>query len=84
MTGGVWLWVRAELRGRWRSWVGVVLLIGLAGGATLAALAGARRTASSFDRFGEEASEAHAVIFEHHWAAATPYVPSDEAMVQAQ
>lgn len=63
MTGGVWIWVRAELRGRWRAWVGVVVLIGLAGGAGLAALAGARRTASSFDRFGEEASEAHAVIF---------------------
>lgn len=60
---GVWLWVRAELRGRWRAWVGVVLLIGLAGGATLAALAGARRTSSSFDRFGDAAAQAHAVVF---------------------
>ncbi|HUR18414.1 MAG TPA: FtsX-like permease family protein [Acidimicrobiales bacterium] len=62
MTAGVRLWVRAELRGRWRSWVGVVLLIGLAGGATLAAVAGARRTSSSFDRFRGESVEAHAVV----------------------
>lgn len=65
MTGGVWLWVRAELRGRWRAWVGMVVLIGLAGGATLVAVAGARRTASSFDRFGDVAVEPHAVVFDH-------------------
>lgn len=60
---GVWLWVRAELRGRWRAWAGVVVLIGLAGGAALAATAGARRTSSSFDRFGDEAVVPHAVVF---------------------
>lgn len=60
---GVWLWVRAELRGRWRAWVGVVVLMGLAGGAALAAAAGARRTASAFDRFGDVAAQAHAVVF---------------------
>lgn len=59
----VWLWVRAELRSRWRAWLGVVLLIGLAGGAALAAVAGARRTASSFDRFRDEAAGSHAVVF---------------------
>lgn len=63
MAVGVWLWVRAELRGRLRAWLGVVVLIGLAGGAALAATAGARRTASSFHRFGEDAARAHAVVF---------------------
>ncbi len=43
--------IRAELRRRWRGLVLVALLIGLAGGASLAAFAGARRTSSAFDRF---------------------------------
>ena len=59
----VLLWVRAELRGRWRAWAGVVLLIGLSGGVSLAATAGSRRTASSFDRFTEVAAEPHAMVF---------------------
>jgi hypothetical protein len=42
---------RHGLRERWRGLVVVVLLVALAGGVTLAALAGARRTSSSFDRF---------------------------------
>src|SRR3954454_12842288 len=41
---------RAELRGRWRSLLGVALLVGLAGGVTLAAIAGARRTDTAFAR----------------------------------
>ena len=46
----VWLWVGSEWRRRIGSLVGLALLIGVAGGATLVAWAGARRTASSFDR----------------------------------
>ncbi len=56
MTAAVWLVARADLRRRWRGIVVVAVLVGLAGGATLAGVAGARRTASSFDRFREEAN----------------------------
>ena len=39
---------RAELRTRWKSVLALALLAGLAGGVTLAAIAGARRTDSAF------------------------------------
>ncbi|HEY2237709.1 MAG TPA: hypothetical protein VGI21_02915 [Streptosporangiaceae bacterium] len=39
------------LRARWRDWLVLTLLIGLAGGTVLAAAAGARRTASAYPRF---------------------------------
>ncbi|HEY3673436.1 MAG TPA: ABC transporter permease [Acidimicrobiia bacterium] len=41
---------RAELRARWRSVAVLALLAGIAGGVTLAAIAGARRTDSAFSR----------------------------------
>jgi ABC-type lipoprotein release transport system permease subunit len=41
---------RAELRVRWRSWLGLALVIGMAGGAVLALAAGARRTESAYPR----------------------------------
>jgi hypothetical protein len=44
---------RAELRDRWRSWLVLAALAGLAGGVVLAALAGARRTDSAYPRFLE-------------------------------
>jgi hypothetical protein len=40
-----------DLRRRWRSWAGIALLLGLTAGASMLALAGARRTASSYSRF---------------------------------
>jgi hypothetical protein len=43
--------VAHEFRGRWRGWTVLVLLLGLAGGAVLAAAAGARRTGSAYPRF---------------------------------
>jgi hypothetical protein len=46
----VWLRLRSELRARWRAWLGLALLIGLGGGATVAA-AGARRTETAYPRF---------------------------------
>jgi hypothetical protein len=43
--------LRSELRARWRSWLGLALLIGLAGAAASAAAAGARRTETAYPRF---------------------------------
>src|SRR5262245_15901654 len=55
------LLVRAELRRRWGSLLVVTLLVALAGGVTLAAVAGARRTETSFDRF-QDATLSHDVL----------------------
>jgi hypothetical protein len=46
----VWLRFRRELRSRWRGWLVVALLAGVAGGAVLTAAAGARRTHSVLER----------------------------------
>jgi hypothetical protein len=46
----VWYRFRKELRARWKSAFALALLAGIAGGATLAAVAGARRTDSAFSR----------------------------------
>ena len=51
MMAAVWVRARAELRRRWRATVLLVVLVGLAGGVVLAAVAGARRTGSAVDRF---------------------------------
>src|SRR5215217_6359861 len=47
----VWMRLRSEMRARWRSWLGLALLIGLAGGAAVAAGVGARRTETANPRF---------------------------------
>ena len=46
-----WLTLRADLRQRWRSMLGLVLLIGLVSGVVLTAAAGARRTDTAYPRF---------------------------------
>src|SRR5438105_14279108 len=46
----VWMAARAQLRCRWGATVALVLLVGLAGGAVLAAVAGASRTDSAMKR----------------------------------
>jgi hypothetical protein len=43
--------LRSELRTRWRAWLGLALLIGLAGAAAVATAAGARRTETAYPRF---------------------------------
>ena len=45
-----WLVARRRLGHRWRSWVLLALLTGVASGAVIGAMAGARRTASVYDR----------------------------------
>ena len=47
----LWLWFRSELRRRWRSWAALALLVGLAGGVVIGSVAGARRTATAYERF---------------------------------
>jgi hypothetical protein len=47
----VWTRARAELRHRWQATLLLMLVVGLAGGAVMAAVAGARRTDSAMDRF---------------------------------
>lgn len=49
--GAAWFLARAELRRRASMWVFLTVLVGLLGGTALATAAGARRTASAFDRF---------------------------------
>jgi hypothetical protein len=46
----VWARSRAELRTRWRAWVGLSLALGVAAGAVLALATGARRTSSAYPR----------------------------------
>jgi hypothetical protein len=48
--GSVWLSLRADLRSRWPSLIGLALLLGLVCGVVLAAAAGARRTDTAYPR----------------------------------
>src|SRR5689334_517954 len=43
--------LRSELRIRWRAWLGLAVVIGLAGAVAVAAAAGARRTETAYPRF---------------------------------
>ena len=47
----VWLKVRADVRRNARAVVALILIVGLGAGVALAAIAGARRTGSAYDRF---------------------------------
>src|SRR5262249_7674977 len=49
--GPVWYRFRAELRRRWRAWVGLGLLLGFAVGVVAAVVAAGRRAETSADRF---------------------------------
>jgi ABC-type lipoprotein release transport system permease subunit len=60
----VLLRVRSDLRARWRSWLGLTLIMGLAGGAVIAAAAGARRTDSAYSRFLRSTRAPDALVFE--------------------
>src|SRR5262249_56542995 len=46
----VWMRSRSALRARWRSWLGLAVIVGAAGGFVIAAAAGARRTSSVYTR----------------------------------
>ena len=59
MRTGAGLWIGAELRRRWRALVLLTLLCGMVVAVVLAALAGARRTTTAYDRFLAEAGAGH-------------------------
>lgn len=51
-----------DLRRRWRPLLAIALLLGVAGGVALAAAAGARRTASAYDRFLERSNASDILV----------------------
>ena len=50
MVAAVWALAKARLRGRWRPFLGLTLLIGVAAGAVMTAAIGARRTETAYPR----------------------------------
>jgi len=66
----VWMRVRVDARARWRSWLALVLIVGVGWGIVLTAVAGARRTDSAYRRFRQRTG-AHDVLI----SADGPVVP---------
>ena len=66
----------AELRRGWRGLVTLAVIVGLVGAVALAALAGARRTSTSFDRFIEDSRNQDVLVF------ATDVRPADVAKLR--
>ena len=62
MGGPMWLHLRAEARRRWPAWLAVVVLIGTVGGLVMGTVAGARRTATAFDRMVEETETTEVLV----------------------
>jgi hypothetical protein len=58
-----WFWARRELATRWKAVVVLGLLAGIAGGVSLAAIAGARRTDAAFPRYKESTGAPDALVF---------------------
>ncbi|MEA2826895.1 MAG: putative transport system permease protein [Actinomycetota bacterium] len=63
MKAAIGLWVRNEVTRRWKALVALGLLAGLVGGLGIAAVAGARRTATAYERFREATGRADAIVF---------------------
>lgn len=60
MSAAAGSWVRSELRRHGRAVLALTVLCGLVGASVLAAFAGARRTVTAFDRFGDRTRMSHA------------------------
>ncbi len=59
----MWLWARAELRRRWVALVVLGVLVGITAGVAMASVAGARRTATGWDRLREATRASDAIVF---------------------
>jgi ABC-type lipoprotein release transport system permease subunit len=53
-VGAAWYRARADLRRRWRATCLLILIVGVAGGALLTTVAGARRSSTAYDRYRDE------------------------------
>ena len=58
-----WFWARRELVARWKAVVVLGLLAGIAGGVSLAAIAGARRTDAAYSRYKAATASPDAIVF---------------------
>jgi len=63
MRTAIGLWVRNEVARRWKTLVVLGVLAGLVGGLAVAAVAGARRTDTAYERFREATGRADAIVF---------------------
>jgi hypothetical protein len=55
---------RSDWRAGWRAWLGLTLVIGVAGGSVMAAAAGARRTDSAYARFARTEQSADERVYD--------------------
>lgn len=63
MRTAIAMWARNEVGRRWRALVALGVLAGLVGGLALAAVAGARRTSTAYERYREATGRADAIVF---------------------
>ena len=69
------MWVRNELTRRWKALVALGVLAGVVGGLAIAAVAGARRTSTAFERFREATGRSDAIVFGTLLGMALDYAP---------
>lgn len=63
MKTAIGMWAGNEIARRWRALVALGVLAGLVGGLVLAAVAGARRTSTAYERYREATGRADAIVF---------------------
>lgn len=62
VQGALAMWIRCEWRRRSRAIIALTLIVGVAGGVVLTTVAGARRTATSLERFASESRGADVMV----------------------
>jgi FtsX-like permease family/MacB-like periplasmic core domain len=75
-VNAVWFRFRAELRTRWRAWLGLGLLVGVAGGVVIALVAGARRTDSAYSRLRDAQRPFDSIVFDGGFLGNLPVPPN--------